>query len=126
MLDAWARGEPPLVELRTRRGVRRAALVDALVERLALDPAKRQKVGRYVHQLESGLLDPARVDRRVFAVWAETLRTRVDDLVTWRPRPPAAEAAHLRSETRVAASLSVPRAAPEEHDEIDALFIGVR
>jgi hypothetical protein len=126
MMRAWAEGEPPLLELRTRRGVRRAALVDALVERLGLDPKKREKVGRYVHELESGHLDPDRVDRRVFAVWAETLRARVEDLVTWRPRPAAPQAAYLRSNLRVAASLPVPEPSPAGPDEIDKLFTGSR
>ena len=38
----------------------------AVMGSLGLDPAKRKKVARYYHQLETGLLDPRRVSGRVF------------------------------------------------------------
>src|SRR5687768_7926308 len=61
-IEAWVAGDSPLLALRTRRGLKRDAIVDALVERLGLDPAKREKVRRYYHELETGLLDPEGVD----------------------------------------------------------------
>src|SRR6266511_5839181 len=60
MMEAWTAGEPPLLALRVRRGLRRAQVVDALVRLLGLDPAKREKVAAYYHRLETGLLDPRR------------------------------------------------------------------
>src|SRR5262245_55230659 len=52
---AWVEGEPPLLALRTRRGLRRDEVVDALIGALALDPKKRPKVKEYYHRLEGGL-----------------------------------------------------------------------
>ncbi|MGH3113723.1 MAG: hypothetical protein ACRDOP_09695 [Gaiellaceae bacterium] len=123
--QAWLRGEPPLVELRSRRGVKREQLVDAIVERFRLAPAKREKVKRYVHELESGLLDPRGVDARVLETWTETLRARVSEFVTLRPRAPRAEPAYYRV-SEAAVLRHVPAPAAEERDEVDALFIGVR
>ena len=62
LIRAWRIGDPPLLELRRSRGLTRAAVVDGLVAALGLNPAKREKVAGYYHELESGLLDPGRVD----------------------------------------------------------------
>jgi hypothetical protein len=123
---AWAAGEPPLLELRVRRGVRRDELVEAIVERFRLPQAKRAKVGRYVHRLETGQLDPRGVDQGVLETWAAVLRAHIEDLLAWRPPPaaPAAAASYLRAtDPAVAESLSAP-APPEEWDEVDELFAG--
>jgi len=126
-MEAWAAGESPLLALRVRRGLRRAQVVEALVKLLGLDPAKERKVGRYYHRLETGLLDPARVDRRVFEALARTLKTRVTELLTWRPPPLEAEPAYRLEPdavmTEMAAS-AAPSAPAEEPDEIDRLFLG--
>jgi hypothetical protein len=126
---AWASGEPPLLELRVRRGVRREEIVAAIMERFGLAQAKRPKVGSYVHRLETGLLDPRGVDRGVLETWAKVLRARIDDLLAWRPppAPPDFAASYLRADDRVgdSLSLSVPRQ-PEERDEVDDLFAGRR
>ena len=127
LAEAWVAGQPPLVELRARRGLRREEVVDALMDRLALDKQKREKVKRYYHRLEGGLLDSSRVDRRVFEVLAETLKAQVGDLLAWRPRPLAFEPQFLRAEEPVwsapAASPPEQRSeAPDEYDEIDRLF----
>jgi hypothetical protein len=124
---AWLAGEPPLLELRTRRGVKRAMVVDALVERLGLDPAKREKVAGYVHRVETGLIPSGPVDRRVWEVWAETLRARVEDLVAWTPRPLAARSgAYYRADEDRAATGALRPPDPGQRDEIDELFIGRR
>src|SRR4051812_26218471 len=68
LASAWLAQQPPLLELRTQRGLRRDEVVDTLVAALGLDSAKRDKVKRYYHELEGGLLDPDRVDRRVWEV----------------------------------------------------------
>ncbi|MGH7539429.1 MAG: hypothetical protein ACRELC_00345, partial [Gemmatimonadota bacterium] len=65
-MSAWLEGEPPLLELGRRRGLRRDAVADEIVGSLELDPAKREKVKGYLHRLESGLLDPSGVSRRVW------------------------------------------------------------
>jgi hypothetical protein len=127
LAEAWVKGDAPLVELRARRGLRRDDVVDTLVEQLDLDRAKRAKVKRYYHELESGLLEPRRVDARVWEVLAEALRARVSDLVSWRPRPLQFDAVYSRVDPAVSAALRSPaamaeRAEPPEPDEIDRLF----
>ena len=121
---AWLEGEPPLLTLRTQRALKRDDVVDSLVDELGLDRAKRKKVERYYHRLETGLLDPARVSGRVFDVLAETLRASLADVRGWRPRPLTAKAVFLRR------AQAEPMPAPpmladhqEERDEIDVLFL---
>jgi hypothetical protein len=122
---AWIEGEPPLLELRNRRGLKRDAIVDALISAFGLDPAKRQKVKGYYHQLETGLLEPREVDRRVFDVLAETLSAPLADVRAWRPQPQFAEAAYMRRDAEAAPSEAPPVFADEdkERDEIDLLFL---
>ena len=125
-VQAWLAGDPPLLELRKRRGVKVDGVVDALVERLGVDRAKREKVKRYYQQLETGLLDPARVSGRVFDALSETLHARVREALTWRPRPVAYESAFLRADAvpdaRTLAYAPAAAAEPAEQDEIDKLF----
>jgi hypothetical protein len=118
LAGAWLASEPPLVGLRARRGVRRAEVVEALIARFGLDPAKRAKVARYYHEVEIGQRIPA--DERLIAAIAEILRTRASDLLSWRPRPIAPQPAYYRTEAAAAVPLSTPLA--EEPDEIDRLF----
>jgi hypothetical protein len=124
MINAWLAGEPPLLALRTSRGMRRKQVVEALMRILGLDPAKEEKVAGYYHRLETGLLDPARVDRSVFDALAETLKTRVAELVTWRPAPPELDFAMYRMAAPAASPgpLSTRAKPDEESDEIDRLF----
>ena len=122
----WIEGEPPLLELRNRRGLKRDAVVDALISALSLDPAKREKVKRYYHRLETGLLAPRGVDRRVFDVLAETLRASLTDVRAWRPQRQGIEAAYMRRDAEAAPSMPPLVLADEagERDEIDLLFLG--
>jgi hypothetical protein len=122
---AWAAGEPPLLELRVRRGVRREKIVDAIVRRFRFSQGKREKVGGYVHRLETGQLDPHGVDRGVLEAWASVLQTRVEDLLAWRPPPPprAAESYLRASDMAFDRIVSAPPEA-EERDEVDELFTG--
>src|SRR5207237_3136710 len=94
IVGALVDGHPPLLELRVQRGLRREQVVDALVRLLGLDVKKEQKVAGYYHELEGGLLEPRGVDRRVWDALAQTLKTRVDDLVAWRPPPAEAAPAY--------------------------------
>jgi hypothetical protein len=131
MTRAWASGQSPLLEVRTRRGVRREEVVEAILGRFGIDAAKRQKVAGYYHELEAGLLDPLRVDRGVWELLAELLRARVSDLRR-RPRlspPPTGMAVAYRRnapqaafEAPAAAAASAPAREPEPPDEVDRLF----
>jgi hypothetical protein len=122
LFEAWQAGESPLLRLRTARGLTRDAVVAALVRTLGLDERKKEKVKRYYHDLESGLLEPERVDRRVWNVLAETLGAPVADLVGWWPRRqefPAA--AFARSARPMMAAMRVPESR-DAQDDIDRLF----
>src|SRR5436190_13582261 len=125
IVGALVEGHPPLLELRVQRGLRREQVVDALVRMLGLDVKKEQKVAAYYHQLEGGLLEPRGVDRRVWDALAETLKTRADDLVAWRPPPTEAAPAYLRASGASAALApsASPAATKGERDEIDELFL---
>jgi len=127
LMQAWADGEPPLLELRRRRGRRREAVVEAIMAALGLGPATRARVSGHYHRLESGLLDPARVDRRVMTAIATAVGTTVDELGKWAVRrpPPLASAALMRVASEAlrgpSARLEV-RGRREEWDEVDRLF----
>jgi hypothetical protein len=125
LFEAWQAGESPLLRLRTARGVTRDAIVGALMRALGLDETKKDKVRRYYHELEAGLLDPARVDQRVWDVLAEKLGARVADLVAWRPRRPEfPQPAFARGPARpMMAAMRVPESPQEQDDEIDRLFV---
>jgi hypothetical protein len=128
MMKAWAAGEPPLLALRIERGLRRAEVVGALMKLLGLDPAKEKKVSGYYHRLETGLLEPSRVDRSVLEALAETLETRLAELLMWRsPSLLDQPEAMYRLPGAVAppeAPAAPPSRATEELDEVDRLFGG--
>ena len=124
--EAWLAGDSPLLALRVRRGVKRAAVVDALVQRLGLDPAKREKVSRYYHELETGQLEPEGVDRGVWTVLAETLSGRIDDLFAWRPKSDATSAVFARRTAPAAEALEAPSRESAPEDEVDRLFTRAR
>ena len=126
---AWLSGDPPLLELRRRRGLKRHQVVDALVMTLGIDARKREKVGRYYHELESGLLNAERVDPSVWDALAKTLKARVVDLAAWRPLASPPEPAYFRIPDALAGMAQVDTQAPdsvgrpsEDRDEVDRLF----
>ena len=127
-MQARLEQQPPLLVLRLRRALRREAVVDALVAKLGLDPAKRGKVGGYYADLEVGILDPEPVDRRVWDVLAEVLKANVRALAGLRPGPPPAVAAAYHREPtpmlrETALEAAMPAApTPAEPDEVDRLF----
>jgi hypothetical protein len=123
LTEAALTGEPPLITLRASQGIRVDDVVDAIVERLGLDPRKRAKVKGYYQRLEGGSLDPRRVSRKIWDVLTTIVGSRPDELVA-RPVPPAAQAVYLRAEAMPAAPPHVAGAMNEEPDEIDALFTG--
>ena len=97
-MSAWLDGEPPLLELRRQRGLGRDAVVDELVGSLELDPAKRGKVKTYLHELETGSLDPTRVSRRVWEVLERLLGAGSRSLAGLRPPPVAPTVAYRRAD----------------------------
>lgn len=115
---AWLAGEAPLTVLRTRRGLKRAQVVEFLIARFALDPAKRAKVERYYHEVEAGLRVPA--DERLLGALGEILRVGVSQLLSLRPRPLEAQTAYFRADELPAAPSSP--AVEEPPDEVDVLF----
>ena len=126
LMRAWARGQPPLLELRKSRRLRRAELVSRLTGLLGLSPDREPKVARYYHELEGGLLETRRVDARVWDALRQVFGTDVRSLARWRPTPqPAPAALYRRMHARPAAAAApqVAAAAPEaEDDEVDRLF----
>lgn len=124
-MQAWAAGEPPLLELRVRRGLRREEVVSALVERLDLGEGARAKVASYYHRLETGLLDPRGVNARVFEALGETLKARVEGFAAWQRPASAAPSVYLRADEDVVAARPSAAAPPEgPRDEVDDLFAG--
>jgi hypothetical protein len=123
LVEAWTAGQPPLAQLRARRGVRVDEVVDAIVSALALDPAKRAKVKRYYQRLEQGLLDPTRVSRRVIAVVKGLVGERTTEALAWQAPELRAEPAYYRARTEMATATGMA-AEPEPEDEIDRLFTG--
>jgi hypothetical protein len=123
LFEAWQAGESPLLRLRTARGMTRDAIVAALVRTLGLDNKKKEKVKRYYHELEAGLLEPERVDPRVWDALAKTVGTRAADLVAWRPRRPEFPApAFARASVSMMTAMRADEPAQEPEDEIDRLF----
>lgn len=125
LVGAWTAGEPPLVQLRSRRGIRVEEVVDAIVTSLALDPAKRAKVKRYYQRLEQGLLDPARVSRKVLAVVKGLVGERTTEALAWRAPELRVEPAYFRDAPEMTVATAMA-AEPEPADEIDHLFTGGR
>ena len=128
LTQAWMDGEPPLLELRRRRKLTRDGIVDAIVERFSLDPAKRKKVDRYYHEVETGQLRPSpRIGEALAAIFGRPLPD-------WRARPLDAELAFRRADAAMPAPSAVywgmrtttagEMPAPEPWDEIDELFRG--
>lgn len=117
---AWIAGEPPLLELRRRRALTRERVVTFLVDRFGLDPAKRAKVDRYYHEVETGQLAPSPRIREALAA----LFDRALPDVRVRPLEVAPAPAYHRAP--VAPSMAPPDAAAvaptEPWDEVDELF----
>ena len=119
---AWISGASPLVELRASRGVRREEVVEAVMNEFNLAPERRIKVKRYYHELESGLLDPAGLDRRLADLLARTLHSTREAILAWRPRPLTAEPAYRASEDQYRLEAPAASGADESQDEVDRFF----
>jgi len=123
LFEAWQASESPLLRLRTARGLKAEAVVATLMKTLGLDARKEGKVARYYDELESGELNPDRVDRRLWDALARALGARVPDLLAWRPRQLDLPAPAFRRASHQMAAMSVPQRSEEpEEDEVDRLF----
>lgn len=127
MMRAWIAGQPPILELRKQRGLTRDVVVERLLDLLGLREERRAKVRRYYHELETGLLEPRGVDRRVWEALAQVFGASVADLAGWRARPIEAQPAfRMRTATALEAdSVFAPAPSatgPPEDDEVDLLF----
>ena len=130
MMRAWIAGQPPILELRKERGLTRDLVVERLLGLLGLHSERRGKVRRYYHELETGLLEPRGVDRKVWEALGQVLGASVSDLAGWRARAmDAGPAFRMSGEARLdeadAVLMSVLSAAaePDEaEDEVDRLF----
>jgi hypothetical protein len=123
-LELLVADEPPLLVLRRERKLRREQVVELLRERLGLPPELDQKLGLRYHELETGQLEPTRVDRRIWDVLGDLLQAKVEDLVaSTRPRGLAdREVAFFRATVAGAPASPSPPSASSEPDEVDRLF----
>jgi hypothetical protein len=119
---AWVSGASPLVELRVSRGVRREQVVDAVMGEFELAAGRRDKVKRYYHELESGLLDPAGLDDRLVDLLARTLRATRDAILAWRPRAIPAAPAYRTAAWQEPRATPSPAVGGASLDEVDRLF----
>jgi hypothetical protein len=126
LMQARLEHEAPLLVLRKRRKLARQAVVDALVQALRLEPEKREKVGDYYHELETGLLDPRPVDRSVWDALSRLLRANTRALAGLGPPPPVAAPAYRRfdADWLLEERVAPPVPLDEGLDEVDRLFTG--
>ncbi len=127
LLAAWLQREPPLLELRRRKGLKRAAVVDSLLDLLGLATSSRTRLADAYHELETGQLNPAGVDQRVWSALTELLQANVRQLAGWHPPPLAAKAAYRVSDLRAPLDdrATIRQHREFERDEVDRLFRGV-
>lgn len=128
-MQAWLAGQPPILGVRVRRELTVAAVVTGLLERLALPARSLGALRVAYHELETGLLDPAGVDRSVWDALREVLGANVRDLAALRPAPPAVAPLFRKSAPDWPAEgmpLPAPEPEAEADDEVDRLFRGPR
>lgn len=126
-MRAWIAGQPPILAQRVRRALTVEGVVAALSAQLALPASALGALRVAYHELETGLLDPAGVDRRVWQALREILGPNVRDLAALRPAPPAAAPAFRVSDADVLANdVPLPALEPEAEadEEVDRLFRG--
>jgi hypothetical protein len=124
---------PPMLAVRLRMRLRRVDVVKQLCVGLGLDASAEDKVSRYYHELETGLLDPRGVSSRVWHCLATVLGTGIRSLmVSPHEPPPVLMAAYYRradlemaAPPALAARLEMPSPPKQpERDEVDMLFTG--
>ena len=127
MVQAMLRGQPPLLELRTARGMTRDQAVSQLRDELGLEPAKESRVAVYYHELETGQLPLAGIRDRVFEAVARVMGVARASLMLKGPDPSAPgapQAVFARAASSTEVSIDALAALPGEPDEVDDLFTG--
>jgi hypothetical protein len=121
---------PPMLAERVRMGLRRSVVVERLMGLLGLPPDREDKVARYYHELETGLLDPRGVQPLVWHNLAKIFGSGIRGLMVERPEPPPVlVAAYYRVSDDLAgvdaSAAPLPQASePQQPDEVDMLFTG--
>jgi hypothetical protein len=130
--DAAASWPELLPMLREQRGITRGGLVQRLADALGFPDATKQVEG-YVHELESGELDPRHVRERVVTALASILSVSAELLERGRLRHAFGVEADLSAPLAFSRQAPVPSPAAEplfeepaagHHGEIDELFTG--
>ncbi|MSO45111.1 MAG: hypothetical protein EXQ74_07410 [Thermoleophilia bacterium] len=128
MAEAMLRGQPPLLELRSSKGLTRDAVVHRLRELLGVAPTDEARVATYYHELETGQLPLAGVRDRVFDAVAHVMGVPRAALVLTGPDVSVAQAPQAMF-ARADATLDLPSPgalapAPRERGDVDDLFTG--
>jgi signal transduction histidine kinase len=120
---------PPLLAERVRRGWRREEIVDWIRERFGIGEEKREKVGRYWHELETGLRPVSGVSARLRDALSERFGEAVQAGAAWKPPPLGPEVAFRRTADTYVTTYALldevtePAASSPELDEVDKLFL---
>jgi hypothetical protein len=117
-----------LPALRERTHTTRATLVSRLCETLGLVGSERQ-VGDYVHELEAGLLSPARVRPAVVSALAAVLgvpRALLEASRGLAAQPPPSDGLHFVRSARYSdqSRMSLGALEPDPDPRVDDLFTG--
>ena len=122
-----------LPRLRERARLRRDEIVSRLTAMLGIEGQER-KANRYLHEMETGTLDPSGVSQRLLDALGQILGVsgtelaQAGDFATLGSSP-APAAAYYRArddEIEVDAASTLARAADEPPEEVDRLFTGGR
>lgn len=130
MVQAMLRGQPPLLELRTSKGMTRDEVVTKLRGELGLEATSEPRVAVYYHELESGQLPLAGIRDRVFEAVAKVMGVARASLMLKGPDPTGgtgngmARAVFARGTPGGPVELDALAALPGEPDEVDDLFTG--
>ena len=127
MVQAMLRGQPPLLELRTAKGMTRDQVVSDLREELGLEASDEQRVAVYYHELETGQLPLAGIRDRVFEAVAKVMGVARSSLLLQGPQSRASgapQAVYARAEAGAEVNLEALAALPGAPDAVDDLFTG--
>ncbi len=127
MVQAMLRGQPPLLELRTARGMTRDEAVGQLRDELGLPPASEPRVAVYYHELETGQLPLAGIRDQVFEAVARVMGVARASLMLRGPEastPGAPQAVFARAASGTEVRMDALSSLPGEPGEVDDLFTG--
>ena len=113
-------GTPPLLAERVRRGWRRDEIVEWIRERFGIAEDKREKIARYWHELETGLLPASRISEPLREAVSERFGEALEAAVIWKAPVLDSKVAYQR----VADFSTAPAITrPERVSGVDALAI---